>query len=138
MFWFSDNGFKKKGKVGRVFIFCFYFQSNMGRVFIFCFYFQRFKNNANQFNSTILANNQHNSVYSESNIYLTVPCLVHISRLLLLLGLCGSVILSRFSKRTAKADFFLVNNISVIAWRSALLVEEIGVSGENHRPPASH
>jgi hypothetical protein len=35
MFWFSDNGFKKKGKVGRVFIFCFYFQSNMGRVFIF-------------------------------------------------------------------------------------------------------
>jgi hypothetical protein len=35
---------KNKGKVGRVFIFCFYFQSNMGRVFIFCFYFQRFKN----------------------------------------------------------------------------------------------
>ena len=44
MFWFSDNGFQKKGKVGRVLIFCFYFQSNMGRVFIFCFYFQRFKN----------------------------------------------------------------------------------------------
>ena len=44
MFWFSDNGFQKKGKVVRVFIFCFYFHSNMGRVFIFCFYFQRFKN----------------------------------------------------------------------------------------------
>ena len=44
MFWFSDNGFKKKAKVGRVFISCFYFQSNMRRVFIFCFYFQRFKN----------------------------------------------------------------------------------------------
>ena len=44
MFWFSDNGFKKKHKVGRVFIFCFYFQSNMGRIFIFCFYFQWFKN----------------------------------------------------------------------------------------------
>ena len=44
MFWFSDNGFQKKGKVGRVFMFCFYFQSNMGRVFIFCFYFQRVKN----------------------------------------------------------------------------------------------
>ena len=43
MFWFSDNGFKKKGKVGR-FFFIFYFQSNMGRVFIFCFYFQRVKN----------------------------------------------------------------------------------------------
>jgi len=26
------------------------------------------------------------------------------------------------------------NNISVISWRSVLLVEETGVSGENHRP----
>jgi hypothetical protein len=26
MFWFSDYGFQKKGKEGRVFIFCFYFQ----------------------------------------------------------------------------------------------------------------
>jgi hypothetical protein len=26
------------------------------------------------------------------------------------------------------------NNISVISWRSALLVEENGVPGENHRP----
>jgi hypothetical protein len=29
-------------------------------------------------------------------------------------------------------------NISVISWRSVLLVEETGVSGENHRPAASH
>ena len=29
-------------------------------------------------------------------------------------------------------------NISVISWRSVLLVEETGVSGENHRPDASH
>jgi len=29
-------------------------------------------------------------------------------------------------------------NISFIVWRSVLLVEETGVSGENHRPPASH
>jgi hypothetical protein len=28
------------------------------------------------------------------------------------------------------------NNISVISWRLVLLVEEIGVSGENHRPVA--
>ena len=28
------------------------------------------------------------------------------------------------------------NNISIISWRSALLVEETGVSGENHRPVA--
>ena len=30
------------------------------------------------------------------------------------------------------------NNISVISWRSVLLVEETGVPGENHRPNASH
>jgi len=30
------------------------------------------------------------------------------------------------------------NNISVILWRSVLLVEETEVPGENHRPVASH
>jgi hypothetical protein len=30
------------------------------------------------------------------------------------------------------------NNISFISWRSVLLVEETVVSGENHRPAASH
>jgi hypothetical protein len=30
------------------------------------------------------------------------------------------------------------NNISVISWRSVLLVEEIGVPGENHRLTASY
>ena len=30
------------------------------------------------------------------------------------------------------------NNISVLSWRSALLVEETGVPGENHRPAANH
>ena len=30
------------------------------------------------------------------------------------------------------------NNISIISWRSVLLVEETGVPGENHRPSASH
>jgi len=30
------------------------------------------------------------------------------------------------------------NNISVISWRSVLLVEETGVHGENHRPAAIH
>ena len=29
------------------------------------------------------------------------------------------------------------NNISVISWRSVLLVEDTGVPGENHRPAAS-
>jgi hypothetical protein len=30
------------------------------------------------------------------------------------------------------------NNISVISWRSVVLVEETGVLGENHRHVASH
>ena len=30
------------------------------------------------------------------------------------------------------------NNISVVTWRSVLLVEETGVPGENRRPAASH
>ena len=30
------------------------------------------------------------------------------------------------------------NNISVISWWSVLLVEEIGVPEENHRPVANH
>ena len=30
------------------------------------------------------------------------------------------------------------NNIAVISWRSVILVEEIGIPGENHRPAASH
>jgi hypothetical protein len=30
------------------------------------------------------------------------------------------------------------NNISVISWRSVLLVEETGVPGENHQPAVSH
>jgi hypothetical protein len=34
-----------------------------------------------------------------------------------------------------KATF---NNISVISWRSVLLVEETGEPGENHRLVASH
>ena len=30
------------------------------------------------------------------------------------------------------------NNISVISWRSDLVVEDTGVPGENHRPAVSH
>jgi hypothetical protein len=32
----------------------------------------------------------------------------------------------------------IFNNISVISWRSVLLVEETGRPGENHRSVASH
>ena len=31
----------------------------------------------------------------------------------------------------------IFNNISVVSWRSVLLVDESGVLGENHRPAAS-
>ena len=31
-----------------------------------------------------------------------------------------------------------LNNISVIPWQFILLVEETGLSGENHRPAASY
>jgi hypothetical protein len=30
------------------------------------------------------------------------------------------------------------NNISAISWQLVLLIEEIGVPGENHHPAASH
>jgi hypothetical protein len=30
------------------------------------------------------------------------------------------------------------NNISVLSWRSVLLVEETRVNGEKHRPAANH
>jgi hypothetical protein len=32
----------------------------------------------------------------------------------------------------------IFNNISIILWRSVLLLEETGVSGENHQPDAFH
>jgi hypothetical protein len=41
----------------------------------------------------------------------------------------------RFRVMVFNATF---NNISVILWRPVLLVEKIGVLGENHRPTASH
>ena len=55
-----------------------------------------------------------------------------------------------YSYRSMKTELFVhvvvvvmvfsatFNNISVISWRSVLLVEEIGGHGENHRHVASH
>jgi hypothetical protein len=48
-----------------------------------------------------------------------------------------------FPVQVLQVFFFMVfnttfNNISVISWRSVLLVEETGVPGENHPPVASH
>jgi len=48
--------------------------------------------------------------------------------------------LSTFVRHWVKVMVFnpTFNNIIVISWRSVLLVEEIGVPGENHRAVASH
>jgi hypothetical protein len=46
-----------------------------------------------------------------------------------------------FNDQAIKIDelgYCAFNNISVISWRSVLLVEETGVPGENHRPATSH
>ena len=52
-------------------------------------------------------------------------------------------ILEYLSFRFQLVGWFMVlnatfNNISVILWRSVLLVEETGVPAENHRAAASH
>ena len=46
-----------------------------------------------------------------------------------------SVVLVRVRATKLNATF---NNISVILWQSVLLVGGTGVTGENHRPAASH
>ena len=45
------------------------------------------------------------------------------------------VFLSWFGVMVLNATF---NNTTIISWRSALLVEDIGEPGENHRPAESH
>ena len=54
---------------------------------------------------------------------------------------CGKIIINFFDR--GWFGWFIVfnatfNNISVIPWRSVLLMEETGGPGENHRPFASH
>ena len=48
--------------------------------------------------------------------------------------------MSCFSLRGVRVMVFnaTFNNISVISWRSGLLVEESGAPGENHQPATSH
>ena len=53
---------------------------------------------------------------------------------------CGSIL---YFKPLDELVWFMVfnatfKNISVISWRSVLLVEETRVFGENHLPVASH
>ena len=66
---------KKKGKQG--FYFIFYFQSNIGRVFIFCFYFQRFKS-ITQTSSILLFWQTNNTiVFTATVIVLSTGRIVH-------------------------------------------------------------
>ena len=65
----------------------------------------------------------HDSLYE--NVYIFVTLIVALNT-----DICLFVYL-----KVLNAIF---SNISVISWRSALLVEETGGPGENHRPVASH
>jgi hypothetical protein len=60
--------------------------------------------------------------------YLSLRCIFFETCFILIhfLHKCGLVWFMEFNST--------FNNISVISWRSVLLVEEIGVPGENHRP----
>ena len=56
----------------------------------------------------------------------------------LLIRVCfsaGSIIMMEFGVMMFNATY---NNMSVVSWRSVLLVEEAGISGENYRITASH
>jgi hypothetical protein len=67
------------------------------------------------------------------------------SNLILLLSL-NRICVSTEVKRTSHSIWLVslmvfnatFNNISVILWRTILLLEETRVPGENHRPVASH
>jgi hypothetical protein len=54
---------------------------------------------------------------------------------ILITQISSIMLLKRVRVMVLNATF---NNISVISWRSVLLVEETGVPGENHHPAASH
>ena len=71
-----------------------------------------------------------------ASVYL-VNDIVHFSStcLSLLLLLYVEMIIFGISVMVLNATF---NNISVISWRSVLLVEETGAPGVNNRPAASH
>ena len=45
---------------------------------------------------------------------------------------------SQIARRGVMVFNATFNNISIISWRSVLLVEETGVAGKNHRPAANH
>jgi len=47
----------------------------------------------------------------------------------------GTILMTGWLVMVYNATF---NNISVLLWRSVLLVEETGVPGENHQPAAGH
>ena len=70
-----------------------------------------------------IALDSNNTVLQNTNYYFV--CLL--SDYVLLLLIIGFMVFN--------ATF---NNISVISWRSVLLVEETEVSGKKHRPAASH
>jgi hypothetical protein len=59
-------------------------------------------------------------------LYTPVVLLLNVMNIIIMMFVCLMVVNATF------------NNISVISWRSVLLVEETGVPGEKHRPAAIH
>ena len=74
-------------------------------------------------------------------IYAYTLCIIN-TFILITLVLSYSVIISRFGRGYCRVRVMMFNatfnNISVISWRSVLLMEETGVLTENHRSVASH
>jgi hypothetical protein len=77
-------------------------------------------------------------LYCRFGIQLTIITLVCISKAMISIGTCIGLVSVKCLYIRFVVFNATFNNISVISWRSAFLVEETGVPGENHRPVVSH
>jgi hypothetical protein len=79
-------------------------------------------------------------LYCRFGIQLTIITLVYMSQTMIRISIDTCIGLASIQCLYVRLVVFnaTFNNMSVISWRSVLLVEEAGVPGENHRPVASH
>jgi hypothetical protein len=79
-------------------------------------------------------------LYCRFGIQLTIITLVCMSQTMIRISIDTCIGLASIQCLYVRLVVFnaTFNNMSVISWRSVLLVEEAGVPGENHRPVASH
>jgi hypothetical protein len=87
-------------------------------------------------NATQLGSSTSNALKIASDVSITGTLII------IMLGMGSTIEIHSLIKHVGvmvfNATFNNKNNISFILWRSVLLVEEIGVPGENHRPAAIH